>query len=49
MSFGTDVWVGMMGSNLEAKMIEATGFREAMLVISWLGRSTGRSAVIGVI
>ncbi len=35
MSFRTDVWVGMMGSKLEAKTFETTGFRGAMLVISW--------------
>ena len=35
MSFGADVWVGMMGSKLEAKTMEATGFHKAMLVISW--------------
>ncbi len=35
MSLGTDVWVGMMGSKLEAKTIEATGLHKAMLVISW--------------
>ena len=35
MSFGADVWVGMMGSKLDAKTIEATGFHNAMLVISW--------------
>ena len=35
MSFGADVWVGTMGSKLDAKTIEATGFHKAMLVISW--------------
>ena len=35
MSFGTDVWVGMMGSKLDAKTMEDTGFHKAMLVISW--------------
>jgi hypothetical protein len=32
--FGTDVWVGMMGSILDAKTMEATGLHRAMLVIS---------------
>ena len=32
--FGADVWVGMMGSMLDAKTMEATGFQRAMLVIS---------------
>jgi hypothetical protein len=35
MSFGADVWVGMMGSKLEANTMDATGFHNAMLVISW--------------
>ena len=35
MSFGADVWVGTMGSKLEANTMEATGFHNAMLVISW--------------
>ncbi len=35
MSFGADIWVGMMGSKLEANTMEATGFHKAMLVISW--------------
>ncbi len=34
-SFGPDVWVGMMGSKLEAKTIESTRFHNAMLVIYW--------------
>ena len=35
MFFGADVWVGMMGSMLDAKTMEATGLHRAMLVISW--------------
>ena len=34
MSFGAEVWVGTMGSKLEAKTIELTGFQRAMLDIS---------------
>ena len=48
-SLGADVWVGMMGSKLEAKTIDATGFHRAMLVISWLSRITARDIVTGVI
>ena len=45
MSFGAVVWVGMMGSKLEAKTIEATGFHRAMLVSSWFSRITLRFSV----
>jgi hypothetical protein len=49
MSFGADVWVGMMGSKLEAKTMEATGFHRAMLVSSWFRRITMRVIVLGVV
>ena len=49
MSFGADVWVGMMGSKLDAKTIEATGFHRAMLVSSWFSRITMRYIVLGVV
>ena len=45
MSFGTDVWVGSMGSKLEAKTMEATGFHKAMLVISWCAWRTSIGTV----
>ncbi len=46
---GTDAWVEMTGSKLEAKTTEATRFHKAILVISWLSSSTARSTAIGVI
>ena len=50
MSFGADVWVGMMGSKLDAKTMEATGFHKAMLVISWCAWRTSILMVgLGVI
>jgi hypothetical protein len=49
MSFGADVWVGMMGSKLDAKTIEATGFHRAMLVSSWFSRITMRYIGLGVV
>ena len=50
MSFGADVWVGMMGSKLEANTMEATGFHSAMLVISWCAwRTSTLMVAFGVI
>ena len=50
MCFGADVWVGMMGSKLDAKTIEATGFHKAMLVISWCAwRTSTLMVAFGVI
>jgi hypothetical protein len=49
MLFWTDVWMGMLGGRLEAKTIEATGFHNAMLVISGRSRSIVHSTVVGVI
>jgi hypothetical protein len=40
MSLGADVWVGTMGSKLDAKMMEATGFHKAMPVLSRCAWST---------
>ena len=49
MSLGADVWVGMMGSKLDAKTMEATGFHRAMLVSSWFNRITLRFSVMGTV
>ncbi len=35
-SFGANVWVGMMGGKMEGKTVEVSGFREANLVVFWL-------------